>query len=188
VIRERGLQVNKLKANGALEVSKEMLSCTPVLVARVLDKLAKDTYGIGNVGASSHCKVQKLPDEFTVGYLCHVGLLLGCFWAHGFGQPDILFHRHGYWVAISHTEVIKGQLYVPRLVEHHGLSSPVMHDLYAKDCVMKMQFTPIFYSFFLTFSIPLPLRGGKLPTKRPYCSIPRHYGLLSLPGQHGLHG
>jgi len=55
-------------------------------------------------------------------------------------------------------------------------------------CVMKTQFTPIFYSFFLTFSIPLPLRGGKLPTKRPYCGIPGHYGLLSFPSQHSLHG
>jgi len=53
--------------------------------------------------------------------------------------------------------------------------------------VTKVTFTSIFHPFFLTFSIPIPLRGGKLPTKRPYCSIPRHYGLLSLPGQHGLH-
>ena len=53
--------------------------------------------------------------------------------------------------------------------------------------VTKVTFTSIFHPFFLTFSIPLPLRGGKLPTKRPYCGIPRHYGLLSLPGQHGLH-
>ena len=54
--------------------------------------------------------------------------------------------------------------------------------------VMKVTFTSIFHPFFLTFSIPLPLRGGKLPTKRPYCGIPGHYGLLGLPGQHGLHG
>jgi len=129
VIRGHGLQVNKLKANGALEVSKEMLSHTSVLVAGVLDELAKDTYGVGNVGASSHRKVQKLPNKFMVGYLCHVSLLLRCFWAHGFGQPDVLFHWCGYWVAISHTEVIKDQLYVPRLVECHGPSSLVMHVL-----------------------------------------------------------
>jgi len=53
--------------------------------------------------------------------------------------------------------------------------------------VMKITFTSIFHPFFLTFSIPLPLRGGKLPTKRPYCSIPGHYGLLGLPSQHSLH-
>ena len=55
-------------------------------------------------------------------------------------------------------------------------------------CVMKVTFTSIFHPFFLTFSIPLPLRGGKLPTKRPYCGIPRHYGLLGPPGQHSLYG
>ena len=104
-----------------------------MLTARVLDELAKDTHSIGNVGAGSHCEVQKLPNELMVGYLCHVGLLLRCFWAHGFGQPDILFHWHGYQVAISHTEAVKDRLYVPRLVECHGLSSPVMLDLYAKD-------------------------------------------------------
>jgi len=49
--------------------------------------------------------------------------------------------------------------------------------------VTKVTFTSIFHPFFLTFLIPLPLRGGKLPT-----NIPRHYGLLGLPGQHGLHG
>jgi len=31
--------------------------------------------------------------------------------------------------------------------------------------VTKVTFTSIFHPFFLTFSIPLPLRGGKLPTK-----------------------
>ena len=54
--------------------------------------------------------------------------------------------------------------------------------------VTKVTFTSIFHPFFLTFSIPLPLRGGKLPTKRPYCGIPGHYSLLGLPSQHGLHG
>jgi len=135
VVRGHQFQVNKLKAIGALEVLKEMLSHTPVLTARVLDKLAKDTHSVGNVRVSSHCKVQKLPNKLTVGYLCHVSLLLRCFWAHGFGQPDVLFHQHGYQVAISHTEVVKDQLYVPRLVECHGLSGLVMLDLYAKDCL-----------------------------------------------------
>jgi len=54
--------------------------------------------------------------------------------------------------------------------------------------VMKVTFTSIFHPFFLTFLISLPLRGGKLQTKRPYCSIPGHYSLLGFPGQHGLHG
>jgi len=58
---------------------------------------------------------------------------------------------------------------------------------YASLLVTKVTFTSIFHPFFLTFSIPLPLRGGKLPTKRPYCGIPRHYGLLGLPSQHSLH-
>ena len=48
----------------------------------------------------------------------------------------------------------------------------------------KTPFFFFFYHYLLTLS---PLRGGKLPTKRPYCGILRHYSLLGLPGQHGLH-
>ena len=66
--------------------------------------------------------------------------------------------------------------HVPCLVHNSGMPP-----------VTKVTFTSIFHPFFLIFSIPLPLRGGKLPTKRPYCGIPGHYSLLGLSGQHSLH-
>ena len=48
----------------------------------------------------------------------------------------------------------------------------------------------LFFLFFLyfwdTFLIPLPLLGGRLPTKRHYSGIPGHSGLLGLPGHYGL--
>ena len=78
----------------------------------------------------------------------------------------------------------------PELVNHlvGYLDDGNIHNKTMEEHVMKVTFTSIFHPFFLTFSIPLPLRGGKLPTKRPYCGIPGHYGLLGLPGQHSLHG